>query len=206
MTTIHPFTEAARNLARRTNRRAIRWAGAGTLVVVGIVGILAYSVQSSWVSETTANADTVANYQNQTLQNDVTALRTPTAATLFSQTEANYGAEWNALTTHISDQQAKTAHADQVAADRVASTLLFPNLRADYQAWASERAGSQPAVTAKQEAQLQVLAVAETACQDYYAGNTRKTTMAAFRRMFAPEQATGLEIDAIELGLQQCAA
>src|SRR4051812_19163465 len=91
----HPLAQAAKTLARKTNRRAIRWGAAGILVLLGIVTIAAYSVQSTWVSETTANADTVAFYQNQTLKSDVKLLSSDEAKTLIAETEQSYGPEWN---------------------------------------------------------------------------------------------------------------
>lgn len=201
---MHPFAETARNLARRTNRRAVRWAAVVVAIVLGIIGIGAYGVQSAWVSNTIANADTVANYQNQTLQNDASLLKTSNAQQLYTQTQARYGDEWNALTAHITATQDQTAKTDRQAADKVAGTLLFPNLRGDYQAWATERAQSQPAITAKQEAQLEAVTLAQTACQDHYTGKSTTDITKAFAPAFSPEKATGLERAIITLGLTQC--
>ena len=200
----HPLAQAAKTLARKTNRRAIRWGAAGILVLLGIVTIAAYSVQSTWVSETTANADTVAFYQNQTLKSDVKLLSSDEAKALIAETEQSYGSEWNKFIDAVSSTQDEKAKTDQQAANKVADGLIFPNLRADYKAWAQERAQSQVAVTAKQQAQLKVLRVYKQVCLDKWAGHASSWTLATYRDEFDDADAGILAVRATELGLHQC--
>ncbi len=204
MSGTHPLADAAKRLARRTNRRALRWGAAGVLLVAGIVGVGAYSVQSTWVSETTANADTASYYRNQSMKSDAKLLHTDEAKQLIAQTEQEYGPEWNKFIDYLSTKHDEQAKRDHTAADKVADRLIFPNLRAEYRAWAQERAESQPSITMKQQAQLQVLAVYTQTCRDRWQGHDQSWTMAEFADDFNAADAYILELRATELGAHQC--
>jgi hypothetical protein len=204
MSGTHSLAEAAKKLARRTHRRALRWGAAGVLVVGGIVGLSAYTVQSTWVSETTANADTASYYRNQSMKSDAKLLQTDQAKQMIAQTEQEHGPAWNKFIDYLTVKQEQAANRDHTAANKVADTLIFPNLRAEYRSWADERAESQPSITVKQQAQLQVLAVYTQTCRDRWQGHDRAWTMATFARDFEAADAAILELRASELGDDLC--
>lgn len=198
------LTVAAKRLTRTANRRAALWVTAGLLLVGGIVGLSAYTVQSTWVSETTANADTASYYRNQSMKSDAKLLQTAEAKQMIADTEASYGPQWNTFIDYLQTKQEETAKRDRAAAYKVADGLIFPNLRAEYRAWADERAESQPSITVKQQAQLQVLAVYTQTCRDVWQGHDQAWTMATFAEDFNAANVGILELRATELGGDLC--
>ncbi|WIB65408.1 hypothetical protein [Curtobacterium sp. MCBD17_040] len=204
MSANHPLRQAAKTLSRRTGNRAIRWGVGSAVVLIGIAALAGYSAQSTWVSETTANADTVANYENQTLKTDAKVTRSSEANAVYTEIKRTYGSQWNNLVTYISTTRTRQAASAHAEASRVAAKLVFPNLRADYQSWATERAESEPALSAEQQAELDVYSVYEQTCQDWYHQKTQQDTINRFQNEFAPANATIVEIRATELALNQC--
>jgi hypothetical protein len=204
MSSTHPIAIAAKRLARTANRRAALWSVAGLLLVGGIVGLSAYTVQSTWVSETTANADTASYYRNQSMKSDAKLLQSQDAKQMIAATEESYGPQWNKLTDYLSTKQEEQSKRDLAAANKVADRLIFPNLRADYRAWAAERAESQPSITVRQQAQLQVLAVYTQTCRDVWQGHDQAWTMATFAKDFDAADVGILELRATELGGDLC--
>jgi hypothetical protein len=204
MSSTHPIAIAAKRLARTANRRAALWSVAGLLLVGGIVGLSAYTVQSTWVSETTANADTASYYRNQSMKSDAKLLQTDEAKEMIASTEESYGPQWNTFIDYLTTKQEQQSKKDLAAANRVADTLIFPNLRAEYRAWAAERAESQPSITVKQQAQLRVLAVYTQTCRDVWQGHDQAWTMATFAKDFDAAGVGILELRATELGGDLC--
>ncbi|WIE81107.1 hypothetical protein [Curtobacterium sp. MCSS17_016] len=204
MSSTHPIAVAAKRLSRTANRRAALWGVAVLLLVGGIVSLGAYTVQSTWVSETTANADTASYYRNQSMKSDAKLLQTDDAKQLIASTEESYGPQWNTFIDYLTVKQDEAAKRDHAAANKVADGLIFPNLRAQYRAWAAERAESQPSITVKQQAQLQVLAVYTQTCRDRWQGHDQAYTLATFAKDFDAADVGILELRATELGDDLC--